>query len=121
MALDLLAWFQQDDERFCGSQEKEQTRNCQIVVHTIAVTASMFMLTWATYYGYKLAVEARVDVIIDCLGFLIGVISMGFGFIYFIIGIGTLSKCVLQSAVSKSDASLDRPSEVKLLTVLCEP
>ncbi|KAK9677796.1 hypothetical protein RND81_11G167900 [Saponaria officinalis] len=117
MALDLLAWLQQDDTGFFGNREKEQTRNCQIVVHTIAIMASMFMLTWVTYYGFTLAVEARVDVIIDRLGFLIGVISMAFGFIYFIIGIGTLAK----SEVAKSDALLDRPSKVKLLTVLCDP
>ncbi|KAL9244970.1 hypothetical protein vseg_018682 [Gypsophila vaccaria] len=121
MGSDLLASLRQDDMKISGNREKEQTTNKQIVVHTIAFVVTMFVLTCLTYYGYRLAVEARVDVIVDRLAFLIGVISMAFGFVYFIIGIGTLAQSAVQSADEKGDALLDRPSEVKLVTVLCDP
>jgi len=53
---------------------------------------SMIMLSWAIYHGYKLAMEAPKGGIYNGLAFLIGFTAMGFGFIYFILGIGIIAE-----------------------------
>ena len=66
-----------------------------MIIQITATMASMSMLTWAIYYGYKLASEAQRVVVYNRLAFLIGVITMAFGFIYFIIGIALVADSAL--------------------------
>lgn len=82
---------------------------------------SMFMLMWTVYYGYKLAAEAQRVVIYSHLAFLIGVITMAFGFTYFIIGIALVADSALnlsgrlQQDVSETDFLLEKDMEARLL------
>ena len=56
---------------------------------------SMFMLSWAIYHGYKLAMEAPKGGIYNGLAFLMGFTAMGFGLIYFMLGIGIIAESTL--------------------------
>ncbi|KAH9610437.1 hypothetical protein KSS87_016283 [Heliosperma pusillum] len=108
--LDFFARLQKGDS---GNKEKERSTNCQVFVHSFAITVSMLMLTWTIYYGYKLAAEAQEVVIYNRLAFFIGVISMAFGFVYFIIGLGIVAESTLHlsgrlhQVADENDALLD--------------
>ncbi|KAL9238259.1 hypothetical protein vseg_012705 [Gypsophila vaccaria] len=120
LALDLVAWFRREEGKTSENEEEEQMTRCQMIVNTVAIIASMIMLTWAIYNGYKLAAEAQEVVIYSRFPFLIGVICMGFGFIYFIYGIRILAESAyhlpgrLHQAVTKYEALLERKGEVNL-------
>ncbi|XP_021738731.1 uncharacterized protein LOC110705184 [Chenopodium quinoa] len=122
LAQDLVAWAdKEEDGEIIRNQEKEQKTICQIVIQVLATMISMFMLTWTIYYGYRLAAEAQRVVMYSHLAFLIGVITMAFGFIYFIIGIALVADSALhlsgrlQQDVSESDLSLGKDIEASLL------
>ncbi|KNA24470.1 hypothetical protein SOVF_015340 [Spinacia oleracea] len=121
LALDLLAWLDKEDRGIIRNQEKEQKTICQIFIQVSATMISMFMLMWTVYYGYKLAAEAQRVVIYSHLAFLIGVITMAFGFTYFIIGIALVADSALnlsgrlQQDVSETDFLLEKDMEARLL------
>ncbi|XP_021753482.1 uncharacterized protein LOC110718866 [Chenopodium quinoa] len=122
LAQDLVAWADKEqDGEIIRNQEKEQKTICQIVIQVLATMISMFMLTWTIYYGYRLAAETQRVVMYSHLAFLIGVITMAFGFIYFIIGIALVADSALhlsgrlQQDVSESDLSLGKDMEASLL------
>lgn len=101
--------------------EKEQKTIFQIFMQVSATMISMFMLMWTIYYGYKLAAEAQNVIVYNRLAFLIGVITMAFGFTYFIIGIALVADSALhltgrlQQDVTESDPLLDRDLNTSLL------
>lgn len=121
LALDLLAWLGTGDKGIIRKQEKEQKTICQIFIQVSATMVSMFMLIWTIYNGYKLAAEAQRVVIYSRLAFLIGVITMAFGFIYFIIGIALVADSALhlsgrlQQDFTESDLVLDKDADASLL------
>ncbi|KAL2925114.1 hypothetical protein RDABS01_006485 [Bienertia sinuspersici] len=101
--------------------EKEKKTIYQIFIQVTATMVSMFMLMWAIYYGYKLVAEAQRVVIYSRLAFLIGVITMAFGFIYFIIGIALVAdsvlhlSCRIREDVIQSDIDSDSETHASLL------
>lgn len=50
----------------------------------------MLMLVWGIYTGFRLVTEPRRDKIYNHLAFTIGVVSIAFGLVYFIIGLAIL-------------------------------
>ncbi|CAO2814958.1 unnamed protein product [Amaranthus hypochondriacus] len=119
LALDVLVWL--GKEGSINYKEKEHRTVCQMIIQVTATMASMSMLTWAIYYGYKLASEAQRVVVYNRLAFLIGVITMAFGFIYFIIGIALVADSALhftdrlQQSVTESDLISDGDLHQSLL------
>ncbi|KAK9690993.1 hypothetical protein RND81_09G169600 [Saponaria officinalis] len=108
LALDLLAWFRNEDNKTFENEEKEQMTICEMIVSTLVIMVSMFMLTYAIYNGYKLAAESRDVIIYNRLPFLVGVLSMGFGFIYFINRIYIVAQSALHLPGKIHHALLDR-------------
>lgn len=95
LGVDLSTWVQTRDMETTPDQGKEQKTLCQLIIQTSVTMGSMFMLSWAIYHGYKLAMEAPKGGIYNGLAFLIGFTAMGFGFIYFILGIGIIAESTL--------------------------
>lgn len=95
LGVDLSTWVQTRDMETTHDQGKEQKTICQLIIQTSVTMGSMFMLSWAIYHGYKLAMEAPKGGIYNGLAFLIGFTAMGFGFIYFMLGIGIIAESTL--------------------------
>lgn len=68
---------------------------CEAVVGILVNVITVFILLRAIYTGFRLATEPRGDSRYHFLTFAIGLVTIVFGFIYFIIGLAMILELAL--------------------------
>ena len=73
-----------------------ETRPVQMIIGRIFVTLiTMAVLVWASYTGYRLVTEPKRDDKYYPLIFPIGLVTMAFGTVYIVIGLGLIADLAL--------------------------
>ncbi|GAB4853831.1 hypothetical protein Ancab_018026 [Ancistrocladus abbreviatus] len=96
---------QQDIE--AGYNKGEETTISEVLKRTIATAISMLILSWDIYSGFKLVNRYQGDAKYNPLASLLGVTSISFGFINFIIAIVTIAEFVLCFTYSRGQQAME--------------
>ena len=73
-----------------NNETAREMTNHQMIGCILVNVITVFMLLWGTYTGIRLSMEPRGDSKYHFLTFSIGVITIVFGFIYFIFGLAIM-------------------------------
>ncbi|XP_058190775.1 uncharacterized protein LOC131308007 [Rhododendron vialii] len=91
LVLNLKSRQQREEKRIEIQQDGAARRYTKRIARFVLTVISMLLLTWAIYAGIRLATAPRQDGKIDYLAFPVGVVTIAFGTIYFIIGLSIVA------------------------------
>ncbi|KAF5951463.1 hypothetical protein HYC85_009407 [Camellia sinensis] len=83
--------IQQDLTKMIDGAAKDRKTICKDIALFIVTVVSILLLVWTICTGFRLATEPRIDGKYNHLAFLIGVVTIAFGSIYFIIGLAIVA------------------------------
>ncbi|XP_028104785.1 uncharacterized protein LOC114303750 isoform X2 [Camellia sinensis] len=91
LALNLTGRLQREEKKIDIQQAKDRKTICKDIALFIVTVVSILLLVWTICTGFRLATEPRIDGKYNHLAFLIGVVTIAFGSIYFIIGLAIVA------------------------------